>query len=303
MKKLTAIFIMVLILSSTTINSLASASINFSKPQAEPGSSITISGIVQPDSSTIVKITDENGDIIFFEAAETDASGRYSIVFMVPDDISANRLTVTAGSGSDVAMALLAIINPPTPTTSSPGQTPAHSPEKTPLPSSSPDQTPTCSPEKTPLPSSSFPTQTPAHSPVKMPLPSPTAIRIVEVTPVAVKMDEKAGFVTIGIDISDLPKGTTAVKTPDGNIVYIKDAVSGVLRIEVGLVDISLGKIELTAIGEDQLALAAVRVQMRELPVSGGLSAVLWLLIGGTILLTTIIFVNTKGKRRKKVEF
>lgn len=139
-----------------------------------------------------------------------------------------------------------------------------------------------------------------------MPLPSSTALGIVEVTPVTVKMDEKAGFVTIGIDVSDLPKGTTAVKTPDGNIVYIKDAVSGVLRIEVGLDDISLGKIELTAIGEDQLALAAVRVQMREMPVSGGLSAVLWLLIGGTILLTIIliiIFVNTKRKRRKKVEF
>ncbi len=135
MKKLAAVFIIGLILSLTTIHSLASASVNLSKPQAGPGGSITISGTAQPNSKTIVKITNETGDILFFEAPETDASGRYSIVFTVPDDIAANTLTVTAGNGSDTATALLAILYPAVPTIPSLGQTPGYSQVQTPGPS------------------------------------------------------------------------------------------------------------------------------------------------------------------------
>lgn len=313
MKRFAAIITIMLIFALSISSGFASASISLNKTKAEPGDSVTISGTAQPGSSIIVKITDEEGSIVFFDAAATDASGGYSVVFVVPDDMTAAKLTVTAGSGADVATAIITVVH----------SEPTSSAEPTASPSSTSSAKPTASPSATsgaePMASPSSTSgagPTASSSPTNLPsaeltaAPSPTVNpSAVVIAPVTVKEDDKTGTVTIRINVSDLPDGTYAIELPDGTIVYVEDAVDGVLTIEAARSDIdSSGEIELTALGDDMVPLAGVRVQVSSVtePGNGGASTALWWIVGvvvalAAVLLILILFIIKKKRQKNEI--
>ena len=118
MKKLIAL-VAVLFIFFATMTSVSAASVTLSDTKVEAGESITVSGKAQADSDIVVKVTDEDGNIVFFNAVRTDASGTYSSIFRIPSDTDAGKLTVTAGSGSDVASTLMTVNKTATPSTPS----------------------------------------------------------------------------------------------------------------------------------------------------------------------------------------
>ena len=105
---------------------------------------MTITGSAAADENVVVKITDEAGNIVFFDAAKADASGKYTASFVVPSDMAAGKLTVTAGSGTDVATMTLTVTSSPTATpkpTAKPTATPTSSPAATPTTTTTPTAT------------------------------------------------------------------------------------------------------------------------------------------------------------------
>jgi hypothetical protein len=72
-----------------------------SSSTAEIGDEITASGIADPDTWVSIKVVDETGNIVFYDAVKSEDSGAYSCTFRVP--ISSGILTVVAGYGTNVA--------------------------------------------------------------------------------------------------------------------------------------------------------------------------------------------------------
>ena len=108
MKKLIAL-VAALFIFLATVTSVSAASVTLSDTKVEAGESITVSGKAQADSDIVVKVTDEDGNIVFFDAVRTDAFGTYSSIFRIPSDTDTGKLTVIAGSGSDVASTLMTV--------------------------------------------------------------------------------------------------------------------------------------------------------------------------------------------------
>ena len=119
MKKLIAL-VAALFIFLATATSVSAASVKLSDTKVEAGESITVSGKAQADSDIVIKVTDEDGNIVFFDAVKTDASGNYSSIFRIPSDTDAGKLTVTAGSGSDVASTLMTVSKATTSATDDP---------------------------------------------------------------------------------------------------------------------------------------------------------------------------------------
>lgn len=80
----------------------ASVSLNLSNSSALIGDSITASGSADPNQWVSIKIVDSLGNIVFFDAVKSNASGNYSYTFKVPQ-VADGILTVVAGYGSNVA--------------------------------------------------------------------------------------------------------------------------------------------------------------------------------------------------------
>ena len=80
----------------------ASVSLNLSNSSALIGDSITASGSADPNQWVSIKIVDSLGNIVFFDAVKSNASGNYSYTFKVPQ-VADGTLTVVAGYGSNVA--------------------------------------------------------------------------------------------------------------------------------------------------------------------------------------------------------
>lgn len=76
-------------------------SLSLSKTTVIAGDSVTASGKTSPNAWVPIKIVDEVGSIVLFDAGKADAEGNYSIDFIIPHNVSGT-LTVIVGEGSCV---------------------------------------------------------------------------------------------------------------------------------------------------------------------------------------------------------
>ncbi len=243
MKRYIILFTFILILSIAVPATLASAGVTADKTTTYPGESVLISGTACADESVIIKITDEAGNIVFFDAAKVDADGKYSVSFVVSSDMAAGRLTIMAGSGNDVAATTITVKSRPTPATTAPTATAA--PSATTTAGSSPSDG-----------------DKPADTPESAPAPSGDAQKTI--IPKEISRDEETGVITIVIDVADLPQGTAAIETPDGQILYVADAKDGTLVFEVTEDDVTSwdGDIEIVALDDEITPLATIHIRV-----------------------------------------
>jgi hypothetical protein len=85
-----------------------SVTLSLSKAEAKVGETVTASGTAAPNGWVPLKIVDAAQNILYFDTTKADASGSYSIDFIVPTGASGT-LTVIAGEGSNVATKELVI--------------------------------------------------------------------------------------------------------------------------------------------------------------------------------------------------
>jgi type 1 fimbria pilin len=67
-----------------------------------PGDSIVATGTADANNWVSIKVLDEAGNVVFFDATRADAEGNYSLTFKVPY-VAPGTLTVVAGYGDNVA--------------------------------------------------------------------------------------------------------------------------------------------------------------------------------------------------------
>ncbi len=103
-KRLLAITIsMVFIISMfPVIAAGTSVTLALSQDQATVGTSITASGIADPVEWVSIKVIDNIGSIVVFDAVKSDTEGNYSCTFKVPQ-VAPGTLTVVAGYDTNVA--------------------------------------------------------------------------------------------------------------------------------------------------------------------------------------------------------
>lgn len=275
MKNLIGVLVASLILLIAIPITSASATVSVDKTTALPGETVTISGTAGADESILIKITDEAGNIIFFDGATADSSGVYNAAFVVPPDTAPGKLTVTAGSGSNVATTTINIADmpaTPTPTiTPSPTATPTASPTITPSPAPTPTASATVTPSPSAEPSASA-SSPPSNGSEDDPIPTdegetaPTQTGTSNpspVTPREISKNEETGLITVVIDVDILPEGTVALQTPDGDLLYVSDAEDGVLTFEVTEDEVNTnGQVELVALDDEMAPLAEVYVKV-----------------------------------------
>ena len=252
----------------------ASATVTADKNTALPGETVTITGTTMADENVVVKITDEAGNIVFFDAAAADSSGAYSVVFKVPSDMMPGKLTVTAGSGTDVATTVITVTSPPTAT-----PTPTAKPTATPTPTAKPaaTPTPTAKPAATPTPTSA-PVSTPALTPAQTEEAPGTGDESPEATPTS-----QTGKVVITIVISELPEGTAAIRLPNGEVVELDG--SDTLEVEVGLEYLSDdGSVELVALDDEGAPLGVYAADGIIPPDTGSAGDGVWPVLWGVLI-------------------
>ena len=226
--------------------SVPAASVTADKTSVLPGETVAISGTSGADAGIVIKITDEAGNIVYFNAIKADSSGKYSASFSVPSNMAAGRLTVTAGSGNDVATTVITVNAPPAATAA-------------PQPSASASASPSASKSATPsAPADATPDR---DEPEAAGTDGGNAEQVI--TPQEISRDDETGVITIVIRADDLPEGTAAIETPDGKILYVSDAKNGVLEIKVTKDDISAnGDIEITLLRSDMTPLSKARIRV-----------------------------------------
>ena len=292
MKKIIRLCIFIVIIFVFIPSALASASITADKTSVLPRETIALSGTSGADAGIVIKITDEAGSIIYFNALKADSSGQYSASFTVPSNMAAGRLTVTAGSGNDVATLMITVNAPPAATA-------------TPQPSVSASASPSVSKAVTPsAPADATPD---GDEPEAAGTDDGKAEQVI--TPQEISRDDERGIITIVIRVDDLPEGTAAIETPDGKILYISDARNGMLTIKVTKDDINAnGDINITLLNDDMTPLAEARIRVLnengELAKTGenrmgGWMLTIWIIIG-LIILAAVLWILIR--RRNKQE-
>lgn len=110
-KRLLAMTIsMLLIISMFPVIALGtSVTLAINPDSATVGTSITASGIADPDEWVSIKVVDSSGSIVLYDAVKSKASGDYICTFKVPQ-VSPGTLTVVAGYGSNVANKPLTVV-------------------------------------------------------------------------------------------------------------------------------------------------------------------------------------------------
>lgn len=108
-KTISILIILVVLLSA---NAMATTSVSISSSTINPGNTLTIWGTTDTAHYVSVKITDDMGNIVCFEATEADGSGNYSTIYTVPSDMAAGNLYITTGSGNDTASSTITVIIP-----------------------------------------------------------------------------------------------------------------------------------------------------------------------------------------------
>lgn len=320
MRKIICLSITVLILMSVVPTALAATTVSLSQSSVNPGDTVTISGTMDADENVVIKITDESGNIVYFDGIKADSDGNYSASFTVPSDTESGKLTVTAGSGDDVATTTMTVTSSPIPTpkatetpTSKPTETPTSKPTETPtsVSTSDPAETSTSSPT---LPPGSTPaaTSTTTQSGGSDPVPTQTSHDGQEaIKPIDISQDEETGVITIVIDVDDLPAGTVAIEAPDGKVVYVSDAVDGAVVIEVNAGEVNKdGTIEIVALDDEMNPLASYVVQVLdeddELIIAktgetGGAWIIIVCIAAGVIVLGLVVLWILLRSRKKKM--
>jgi hypothetical protein len=92
----------------TLVAASSSVTLSLSPTVVRPGVSVTASGSAEANTYVPIKVVDEAGNIVVFDAVRSGADGRYSYTFTLPE-FSGQRLTVVAGSGSQVATGVLTL--------------------------------------------------------------------------------------------------------------------------------------------------------------------------------------------------
>lgn len=299
MKKTIGLCTFILILSIAIPTALAFASVTTDKTSALPGETVLISGTAGADESIVIKITDEAGNIVFFGAAKANAGGKYSDSFVVPPGTAAGKLTVTAGSGNDVATTTITVKPTPKPTVK-PAGTPQSSStsEPTIVPSSSISPGTTKAAGDDTSPSADKPSAAPSDQD-----------KGDIITPKEISQDKVMGVITIVIDVDDLPEGTAAIETPGSEILYVSDAQDGVLVIEVAKGDVNAdGDIEITLLSDEMTPLSTRHIRVfdenGEIAGTGGNSMSGWMvaicIAIGLVILAAVIWILIR--RRSKQE-
>jgi len=113
MKRLLSFFLALLLLAALPVAALAAESItvSLSATKAEVGDEITVSGTAMADTWVTLEGTDSDGNIQYFSAVLSDASGAYSKTLVIPD-MDDGTLTITAGNSSMTASAKVTIYTP-----------------------------------------------------------------------------------------------------------------------------------------------------------------------------------------------
>jgi hypothetical protein len=91
---------------------LTEVTLELSTDTACPGDSIVATGTADANNWVSIKVVDEAGNIVFFDATRADAEGNYSLTFRVPY-VAPGTLTVVAGYGDNVATKALAVTEEP----------------------------------------------------------------------------------------------------------------------------------------------------------------------------------------------
>lgn len=265
MKRIIGVLIAVLVILFAIPVASAAATLSADKSTVVPGETIILSGTADTNENIVIKITDTAGNIIFFDGTKTDTNGNFSTGFVVPSDMAAGKLTITAGSGNDVASTTVTVTSPP--------QTPKPTTAPTPSPSSTGAPANTVTPSSTDEPrSSATPSASPtagsdtAATPDTGTSPAPASTGAAEpkvVTPSEISLDEKTGIITVVIDVVDLPDGTVAVETPNGELLYVSGAVDGALTFQAAQDEIDInGEVTLIALSDENTPLAEVTVNV-----------------------------------------
>lgn len=101
-----AMLVLLSIPAAAVAGSTPQIDLSLSKTTASAGDSVTASGTTAADAWVPLKIVDEDGSIVVFDARKADQNGNYSIEFIVPNEASGT-LTVVVGEGRNVATATL----------------------------------------------------------------------------------------------------------------------------------------------------------------------------------------------------
>lgn len=319
MKKLTALFIIMFMLLTAIPAAFASASVMTNKTSALPGETILISGTANADESVMIKITDESGNIVFFDAAKADGSGNYAVAFTVPSDMEAGNLTVTAGSGTDVATAPITIASPPATATPAPTAiasaaptatiTASAAPTATVIPSTAHSATVTAS-ATPPAAVALSPSPPNEDAPATIDAAEPEPTQIVGgrqiLIPKEIAQDEKTGVTTIVIEIADLPKGTVTIETPTGDTLYVSGAKDGVLVMEAAEDDMNInGDIEITALSGEKIPLATLLIDVpgenaQTAEGNGGGWIIAICIAAGLVIVGAVLWIWVHWKNKQK---
>ena len=128
------------------------------------------------------------------------------------------------------------------------------------------------------------------------------------IIPRSVEEDEEAGTVTVSINVSDLPEGTSAIALPNGEIVELGDGETVKITVSKDDLDDS-GVFEIVAIDDEGMLLANCNVQvssdvltrLADIEDIGGsfLSVLLWILGGAAVAGGLAVAIYLTLKKRK----
>ena len=143
-----------------------------------------------------------------------------------------------------------------------------------------PTPSPTAAPTLTPSPT---PTVTVSPSPTVTPAPTtvPTEGNKQTIVPEQIEQDEKVGTVTVKIDPSQLPEGTTAIKTADGKIITVSGTTPVYITVDKDTISED-GAVEIVALNDEGVALGYVNIDASSVTQeqkSGG-NVLMWVIIG-----------------------
>lgn len=95
----------------TTSYALEDITLEVNNTKVKSGDSISASGIAEPNEFVSLKIIDELGNILYFNAVRADEEGKYQDTFYIPDT-NPGTLTLIAGNGDNVESVEIEVYRP-----------------------------------------------------------------------------------------------------------------------------------------------------------------------------------------------
>ncbi len=113
------------------------------------------------------------------------------------------------------------------------------------------------------------PTATPLEAePSSSPTPIATATNVpgdsgITITPGIVKRDDQTGKITIELNIDELPEGTSSIKLPGGEIIYVADSENGIISITVDENELdAAGDLQIIFLDDQEVPFGSVSVKV-----------------------------------------